>query len=54
MTSKRILEEQSSLRAISKLEHSDLPYAATLLAYVVLERCLKIYMLERLCCINQQ
>src|SRR5262245_56643215 len=46
MASNRILEEGSSLRAISKLEQADLPYAATLLVYVVLERCLKFYMLE--------
>ena len=46
MGSDRILREKSSLQAISKLEHSRLPYAATLLVYVVLERCLKLHIVE--------
>jgi len=46
MVSEKILEEKNSLEAISSLEQSDFPYAATLLVYVVLERCLKLHMLE--------
>lgn len=37
--------EEHSLRAIGKLE-SEYPYAATLLVYVVLERCLKLHLLQ--------
>ena len=39
--------EAKSLSAIARLESEDFPYAATLLVYVVLERCLKLYMLEK-------
>jgi hypothetical protein len=37
--------EANSLSAIARLEEG-FPYAATLLVYVVLERCLKLYLLE--------
>ena len=37
--------EVHSLKAISSLE-SEFPYAATLLIYVVLERCLKLHLLQ--------
>jgi hypothetical protein len=37
--------EVNSLKAISELER-EFPYAATLLIYVILERCLKLYLLE--------
>lgn len=37
--------EKHSLEAISQLE-SEFPYAATLLVYVVLERCLKLYLFQ--------
>jgi hypothetical protein len=38
--------ERHSLRAINKLQRK-FPYAATLLTYTVLERCLKLYLLEK-------
>jgi hypothetical protein len=38
-------KEVHSLKAISELE-SEFPYAGTLLIYVVLERCLKLHLLE--------
>lgn len=37
--------ETHSLKAISKLE-AEFPYAATLLTYAVLERCLRTYLLK--------
>lgn len=40
-----LTEEAPSLKAISSLE-SEFPYAATLLIYVVLERCLKLRLLK--------
>ena len=40
-----LTEEAHSLKAISNLE-SGFPYAATLLIYVVLERCLKLHLLK--------
>jgi len=38
-------QEAHSLRAIGKLE-AEFPYAATLLVYAVLERCLKLHLLQ--------
>lgn len=40
-----ISKETSSLLAINELR-DDYPYAASLLVYTVLERCLKIYLME--------
>jgi len=42
----RFSTEVDSLKAISKL-YEDFPYAATLLIYTVLERCLKLHLLEK-------
>src|SRR2546425_9067090 len=39
-------DEQKSLTAIKTLEDKNLPYAATLLVYVLLERHLKLHLLE--------
>src|SRR5215813_843104 len=46
MGSNRILREENSLQAISHLERFQFPYAATLLIYVVLERCLRLHLVE--------
>jgi hypothetical protein len=42
----RFPTEEESLKAINKLQ-ADFPYAATLLIYTVLERCLKLHLLEK-------
>jgi hypothetical protein len=47
MTQNLLLREAHSLSAISKLEPA-FPYAATLLVYTVIERCLKIYLLTNI------
>jgi hypothetical protein len=42
----RFPTEEESLKAINKLQE-DFPYAATLLIYTVLERCLKLHLLQK-------
>lgn len=39
------VQEAHSLKAVGKLE-AEFPYAATLLVYAVLERCLKLHLLQ--------
>ena len=42
----RFPTEEHSLEAINKLQ-ADFPYAATLLIYTLLERCLKLYLRQK-------